>query len=60
MHKELKGLDIRINEWGQIVGNTSVDELNSFLNRHVPDWKLDEKVLKENKKDAPAKTKKKK
>ena len=47
VHSELKGLDIKINEWGQIVGNTSTEELNSFLNKHVTDWKLEEKAEKE-------------
>ena len=53
VHQELKGLDIKINEWGQIVGNTSTEELNSFLNKHVTDWKLEEKAETERKQPLP-------
>ena len=40
MNKELEGLDIRINEFGQIETNYNVDKINRFLNREVDDKKL--------------------
>lgn len=40
VHKELDGLDITINEFGQIVTSYDVDKINKFLNREVDDKKL--------------------
>lgn len=40
VHKELEGFDIKVNEFGQIVGNFNVEELNKFLNEKVEDKKL--------------------
>ncbi len=40
VNKELDGLDIRINEFGQIETNYNVDKINRFLNREVDDKKL--------------------
>lgn len=39
-HEELKGFDIRINEFGQIISTMPVDRLNRFLNENVEDKKL--------------------
>ena len=39
-HEELKGFDIRINEFGQIISTMPVDRLNRFLNDNVEDKKL--------------------
>ncbi|MEO1515925.1 MAG: hypothetical protein AAFV95_12965 [Bacteroidota bacterium] len=47
VHEELKGFDIKINEFGEIVSNLEVDRLNSFLNENVEDKKLIEKAEKE-------------
>ncbi len=49
-HPDLKGLDIRVNEFGEIVSNISVDKLNDFLNKNVVDKKLDEDEWEEKKK----------
>lgn len=38
----LPDLEIHIDEQGRIVKNYDVTELNSFLNQHVPDKKLEE------------------
>lgn len=35
-------IDIQVNELGQIVRNFDIDEINSFLNEHVPDKKFTE------------------
>ncbi len=40
VHNELKGLDLKINEFGEIIGNKKIEEINQFLNRHVDDKKL--------------------
>lgn len=39
-HDDLKGFDIRINEFGEIVSSYSVEKLNEFLNKNVEDKKL--------------------
>ena len=40
VHPELKGLDLKINEFGEIISNIDVDKLNEFLTKTVPDKKL--------------------
>jgi len=40
VNKELEGLEIRINEFGEIITNYDVNEINKFLNRNVDDKKL--------------------
>lgn len=40
VHKELDGMEVVINEFGQIITNTSNKELNDFLNKEVDDKKL--------------------
>lgn len=47
VNPELKGLDIRVNELGEIEANISVEKLNDFLDRNVKDRKLEEKKEKE-------------
>ncbi len=39
-HSELKGFDIRVNEFGQIIGSFEVDKINKFLNGTISDKKL--------------------
>ena len=39
-HNDLKGFDIKINEFGEIVSSYSVDKLNEFLDENVEDKKL--------------------
>ena len=43
VHEELKGFDIKINEFGEIVSNFDVDKLNDFLNENLEDKKFKEK-----------------
>lgn len=43
VHKELKGLDININPFGEIETNFDVEKINQFLNKHVEDKKLKER-----------------
>lgn len=42
VHDDLKGFNIKINEFGEIVSNVSVDKLNDFLDKNVDDKKLRE------------------
>jgi len=42
VHKELKGLNVQVNEFGEVIINKSADELNKFLNKNVEDKKLKE------------------
>lgn len=41
VHDELKGFNIKVNEFGEIVTNLEIDKLNDFLNENVKDKKLD-------------------
>lgn len=41
-HEDLKGFDIKINEFGEITSSYSVDNINNFLNDKVDDKKLKE------------------
>jgi len=43
VNPELKGLDISVNEFGEIISNVSVERLNDFLDRNVIDKKLEKK-----------------
>ena len=49
VHDELKGFDIKINEFGEISSNLNIDKLNKFLDDNVEDKKLKEKYEKEGK-----------
>ena len=44
VHKDLKGFDIQINEFGQIETRFAIDKLNKFLNEHVDDKKLTKEI----------------
>jgi len=58
LHKDLEGLDISINEFGEIEGNFNIDDLNEFLNENVEDRKLQELKDKLKKKIKGSKKKK--
>ncbi len=40
VHKELEGLDLKVDSFGEIKSSMSVDEINKFLNKNVEDKKL--------------------
>lgn len=40
IHKELGYLDIKINQFGEIIANYDVEKLNNFLDRKVQDKKF--------------------
>ena len=47
IHDDLKGFDIKINEFGEIISSYSVDKLNSFLDDNVEDKKLKDRQEEE-------------
>jgi len=47
-HEDLKGFEIHINAFGEIETNLNVERINSFLNDHVDDKKLNDKDSSEN------------
>ena len=61
VNEALKGFDIRIDEFGEIMSNFEVDRINQFLDQNVTDKKLLEKqkkeALKTRRKQAKAKKK---
>ncbi len=40
IHKELGYLDIKINQFGEIISNFDLEKLNSFLDKKVQDKKF--------------------
>lgn len=43
VHDDLKGFDIKINEFGEITSNIKVEKLNEFLDENVEDKKLQDR-----------------
>ncbi|HCR53928.1 MAG TPA: hypothetical protein DIW27_05885 [Cytophagales bacterium] len=52
VHKDLSGLEISINQFGEIKSNMDIEKLNEFLDKNVEDKKLIEReeTLKNKKK----------
>lgn len=46
VHEELKGFEIKINEFGEVVSNIEKEEINKFLDENVEDRKLKEREEK--------------
>ena len=40
VHKDLDGLELSVDSFGEISSNMPIDELNKFLNKNVEDKKL--------------------
>ncbi|WP_448520229.1 hypothetical protein [Rhodoflexus sp.] len=40
VNKALEGFEISINSFGEIVSTKSIDEINRFLDEHLPDRKI--------------------
>lgn len=52
VHKDLDGLELKVDPFGEISSNMPIDELNKFLNKNVEDKKLkDRDDIDELKKD---------
>ena len=49
-HESLKGFDIKVNTFGEMESSFEIDRLNEFLNKEVPDKKLDPSAPKSKKK----------
>ncbi len=47
VHEDLKGFDIKINQFGELTTSLNIDRLNTFLNEKTDDKKFKEKNLKE-------------
>ena len=47
VHDDLEGFDIHINEFGEIVSNKPIENLNDFLDENVEDKKLKNKKEEE-------------
>lgn len=47
VHKDLDGLEINVNEFGEIKINKSNEELNTFLDKNVEDKKLKDRETEE-------------
>ena len=62
IHKDLEGLGVYVNEFGEIISNYNVEEINRFLNKEVGDKKLagreDYEELKKGEKPSDKKKKK--
>ena len=46
VHQDLKGFDIKINEFGEIISSLEVDRLNVFLNDNVMDKKFKDRIIR--------------
>ena len=40
VHQDLKTMDIRVNEMGEIIKEYNIDDINAFLDKNVKDKKL--------------------
>jgi len=40
VHKNLRGLEVSINSFGEINSSMDIEKINAFLNEHVEDKKL--------------------
>lgn len=47
VHKELDGMEVSIDSFGEIRSNMKIERINEFLNKNVDDKKLLEKEEKE-------------
>ncbi|MEQ8426174.1 MAG: hypothetical protein RIA63_15750 [Cyclobacteriaceae bacterium] len=43
VHKDLSGLEISVNQFGEIKSNMDIEKVNEFLNKNVEDKKLVER-----------------
>jgi len=43
VNPDLEGLEIKVNEFGEIIGDYDIDKVNEFLDKNVKDKKLKDK-----------------
>lgn len=60
VHQDLNGLEVSIDQFGELKSNMDIEKINEFLNKNVDDKKLAEREDYENikKKGRPRKNKK--
>ena len=59
VHRDLDGLEVSIDAFGEITSNTRIEKINEFLNKNVDDKKLAERNdYEEMKKEGKPKKKK--
>ncbi len=51
IHEELEGLEMTINELGEIQSSIHLDQINQFLNAHLKDKKLNQEEDSRNKEE---------
>lgn len=51
VHKDLEGLEIKVNALGEVVTNYDIDKINEFLNKNVDDKKFKGTSLDQNEED---------
>ncbi|MEO5582913.1 MAG: hypothetical protein ABIR66_09485 [Saprospiraceae bacterium] len=44
VHKEIKGFDIKVNQFGELKSNLQIDDINAFLNKHVQDKRVKDEL----------------
>ena len=49
VHDDLKGFDMKINEFGEIVSNLEIEKINTFLDENVEDKKFKDRQDAESK-----------
>jgi methionyl-tRNA synthetase len=47
VHKDLKGFEVSIDQFGELTSSMNIEKINSFLDKNVDDKKLLEKEEKE-------------
>jgi len=43
VHKDLEGLEVSINQFGELKSNMDIEKINEFLDKNVDDKKLEER-----------------
>jgi len=43
VHKDLDGLEVSINQFGELKSNMDIEKINEFLDKNVDDKKLEER-----------------
>lgn len=44
VHRDLDGLEVSINQFGELKTNMNIEKINEFLDKNVDDKKLEERV----------------
>jgi hypothetical protein len=44
VHRDLDGLEVSINQFGELKTNMNIEKINEFLDKNVDDKKLEERI----------------